>query len=82
MSFQVEIKSKELRNQNEYKGKMYGEQQCALLGYGDYPLPFKVSRQTHEALEPGIYTLDPTSFATDERGNLRLVRVKLLKASK
>lgn len=82
MSFQVEIKSKDLRNQNEYKGKMYGEQQCALLGYGDYPLPFKINRESHQALEPGLYTIDPQSFATDERGNLRLVRLKLVPVKK
>jgi len=74
----VEIKSTDLRNERDYKGSMYGEQSAALHGVGDFPLPFKLNRKAGEAYPVGKYQLDPTGFATDERGNLRLSRVRLI----
>ena len=77
-SLRVEIKSTELRNLRDYKGRMYGEQQAALHGVGDFPLPFKINREEHQAYPAGNYWLDPSGFAVDERGNLRFSRVKLI----
>lgn len=77
-SLRVEIKSAELRNLRDYKGSMYGEQQAALHGVGDFPLPFKINRKDGEAFKPGQYQLDPAGFAVDERGNLRFSKVRLL----
>ena len=77
-SLLVEVKSTELRNLRDYKGRMYGEQQAALHGVGDFPLPFKINREEHQAYAPGKYWLDPSGFAVDERGNLRFSRVKLI----
>lgn len=76
----VEVKSTELRNLRDYKGRMYGEQTCALHGVGDFPLPFKVNRAEGEAYPPGLYELDPSGFGVDERGNLKLTRVRLIPA--
>lgn len=78
MNFRVEIKSAELRNLRDYKGRMYGEQQAALHGVGDFPLPFRINREEHQAYPVGFYHLDPSGFAVDERGNLRFGKVRLI----
>lgn len=75
----VQIKSKSLGNIREYRGRNYGEQQAAIIGSGDYPLPFKVNVEVGKEHEPGDYTLDEQSFATDQHGNLQLKRVRLAK---
>lgn len=76
--FRVEIKSAELRNERDYKGRMYGEQQAALHGVGDFPLPFRINREVGHAYAPGYYHLDPSGFTVDERGNLRFGKVRLI----
>lgn len=74
----VEIKSSEVKNQRDYKGELYGEQQAALVTPGaDYPLPFKINRKVSDALKPGRYNISGDSFATDQHGNLRLNRLRL-----
>lgn len=75
----IQIKSKNTSNQREYKGRMYGEQEAAILGGGDYPLPFKVNVELGKEYDPGDYTLDVQSFATDQHRNLQLKRVRLVK---
>lgn len=77
-SLRVEVKSGDLRNLRDYKGQMYGEQQMALHGVGDFPLPFKLNRKDGEAYAPGNYWLDPAGFAVDERGNLRFAKPRLI----
>lgn len=75
----VEVKSEKVSNPREYKGEQYGEQQCALVCPGeDYPLPFKVNRKVADPLKPGRYALDPSGFGTDQHGNLRLNKVRLV----
>jgi len=74
---EIEVRSENLNNLRDYQGNQWGEQQCALLGVGDYPLPFKVNRKQGDALKPGIYDLDLNSFGVDERGNLRLSKVRI-----
>lgn len=77
----VEIKSTTITNPRDYKGEQYGEQQAALVAAGqDYPLPFKVNRKASEALKPGRYELDPSGFGTDQHGNLKLNKVRLVAA--
>jgi len=75
----VEIKSATVQNPRPYKDKMYGEQQAALVADGqDYPLPFKVNRDSTDPLKPGRYDLDPSGFGTDAHGNLKLNKVRLV----
>lgn len=74
---QVEIKSSEVRNQREYRGAQWGEQEAGLHTGGDYPLRFKINRKANEPLKPGRYLLAGDSFVTDEHGNLKLGRVRL-----
>lgn len=75
----VEIKSTTINNPRDYKGEMYGEQQAALVMAGqDYPLPFKVNRKQSEPLKPGLYDLDAGGFGTDQHGNLKLNKVRLV----
>jgi hypothetical protein len=78
----IEVKSTNLNNKRDYQGAQWGEQQCALLGVGDYPLPFKLNRKLGEEIQPGQYELCPSSFGTDERGNLRLSKVRFGKKLK
>lgn len=75
----VEIKSAQVTNAREYKGEMYGEQSAALFAEGqDYPLAFKVNRKQSEPLSPGLYDLDAGGFGTDQHGNLKLNKVRLV----
>ncbi|MFC4729259.1 single-stranded DNA-binding protein [Coralloluteibacterium thermophilus] len=75
----IEIKSNTLSGIREYKGRQYGDQQAALFMPGaDYPLPFKVNVPADAAHAPGRYTLDGSGFGTDQHGNLRLNRVRLV----
>ena len=73
----IEVKSKNIANVRDYKGKNYGEQSAAILGGGDYPLPFKVNVEQGKEYEPGIYELDVSGFGTDKHGNLLLNKVRL-----
>lgn len=74
----IEIKSKNLTNVGDYKGKMYGEQQAAIYGSGDYPLPFKINVEQGKEHAPGFYDLDVSGFGTDQHGNLKLNKVRLV----
>lgn len=74
---QIEIKSAEVRNQREYRGAQWGEQEAALHCGGDYPLRFKINRKASEPFKPGRYVLGGDSFVTDKHGNLKLGRVRL-----
>lgn len=62
----------------EFKGKWYAEQEAAIYAGGHFPLPFTVSSVQGEHYPKGEYTLDPQSFAVNDRGRLQLARVKLL----
>jgi hypothetical protein len=75
----VQIKSATSTNHREYKGRYYGEQQAALVGgQADFPLAFRLNVERGAEYPPGDYELDPASFHTDEHGNLRMKRVRLL----
>jgi len=76
---QIEVKSKNLANVRDYKGRNYGEQQAAILSNGDYPLPFKLNVEQGKEYEPGLYELDVAGFGTDKHGNLLLNKVRLSK---
>lgn len=76
---QIEIKSKEVEKvEREWEGvKRVSFNQWALLTQGGFALSFIVSHNTeNEALEPGNYVLDPTSFST-KNGRLSVERVRL-----
>lgn len=75
----VEIKKQEGKNPRMYKDETYVEQEAALFSEGSvYPLPFKLNRKQSDLLTPGRYQIDRDSFSTDQHGNLRLGRVKLV----
>lgn len=74
----VQIKSATVANPRDYKGEQYGEQQAALVTGGDFPIPFKVNRKVSEPLKPGDYDLDGSGFGTDQHGNLKLNKVRLV----
>lgn len=78
MSIRIEVKSKELRRVEEWKGKHYGEQSAAMFNGGDFPTPIKVRVEKGHEYEPGEYVFDPQSFIADEMGNAKLKRIKLL----
>jgi len=75
----IEIKKQEGKNPRAYKGEMYVEQEAALFAEGSaYPLPFRLNRKQSDLFPAGRYQFDRDSFSTDEHGNLRLGRVKLV----
>ena len=77
----VEIKRAESNNPREYKGTMYAEQEAALFAAGsDYPLPFKLNVQQGKEFAPGRYTFARDSFSTDQHGNLKMGRDRLVAA--
>jgi hypothetical protein len=74
----VEVKNATVSNPREYKGEMWGEQQAALCADDlDYPIPFKINRRASEPLQPGKYPLLGSGFGADDRGNLRLNKVRI-----
>lgn len=79
---QIEIKSGEVeRTEREWEGvKRVSYCQWALLSQGGFVLSFIVSHQHEtEALKPGLYDFDPTSFSS-KNGRLSVERVKLTPA--
>lgn len=78
LSVVVEVRSKELRRVENWKGKNYGEQTAAMYNGGDFPTPIKVRVEQGHEYEPGRYVFDPASFIADEMGNPKLKRVRLL----
>lgn len=75
----VEIKRQESTNPREYKGTVYAEQEAALFAAGsDYPLPFKVNVTQGKEFPPGRYALARDSFSTDQHGNLKFGRARLV----
>jgi len=75
----IEIKRQESTNPREYKGVIYAEQEAALFAAGsDYPLPFKVNVEKGKEHAPGRYTLSRDSFSTDQHGNLKFGRPRLV----
>ena len=62
----------------EFKGQRYAEQAAAIHTGGHFPLPFHVTTKLGESYPKGEYTLDPNSFAINERGKLGLKSVRLL----
>lgn len=78
LSVRVEVRSKELKRVEPWKGKHYGEQGAAMYNGGDFPTPIKVRVEQGHEYEPGIYVFDPASFIADEMGNPKLKRVRLL----
>lgn len=80
MDFRIEIKGGTAINQRGYKDKMYGEQQAALHMGQDFPLVFRVNVEVGNEYKPGWYDLDPSSFVTDQYGNLGIKRPKLIAA--
>lgn len=80
---QVEIKRPDSNNHRPYKDKQYGEQEAALFAPGsDYPLPFKLNVEVGKEFKPGRYGIARDSFSTDQHGNLRLGRVRLVELAK
>lgn len=77
----VEIKRAESTNPREYKGTIYAEQEAALFAAGsDYPLPFKLNVTQGKEFPPGRYTFARDSFSTDQHGNLKMGRARLVAA--
>lgn len=62
----------------EFKGQRYAEQSAAIHTGGHFPVPFTVNTKYGESYPKGEYTLDPASFATNDRGQLVMKRVRLL----
>lgn len=74
----VVVQSTNTRDSKEFQGKHYGWQAAAIFNGGDFPLPFQVNVQIGHEYPPGEYTIDPRCFSADERGNLRISKIKLL----
>lgn len=75
----IEIKSQEVEKvEREWEGvKRVSYNQWALLTQGGFALSFIVSHNNEsDALAPGRYMLDPTSFST-KNGRLSVERVRL-----
>lgn len=75
----IEIKSSEVEKvEREWEGvKRTSYNQWALLSQGGFMLSFVVSHQNEsDALKPGFYELDPTSFSS-KQGRLAVERVRL-----
>jgi hypothetical protein len=80
---QIEVKSAEVeRVEGMWEGKpTLRFTQWALLTQGGFALSFTVSHNdAKDALQPGLYDLDPTSFST-RNGRLSVERVKLKPAA-
>lgn len=75
---EVEVKSTELNNVSEYKGKHYGNQRVGLHNGGDFPVPFDVYVERGNEYPKGRYVIDGRSYTTDDKGRLVLKRLKLL----
>lgn len=76
----VVVASVELSNVKQFdqNKKWYGTQQAAIYNGGDFPMPFGINVEQGHEYAPGEYTLAPSSFQRDERGNLRIKSPKLL----
>lgn len=66
---------------NNFKGVDYAWQNAAIFNGGDFPQPFYVHVEVGKEYPKGEYTIAPTSYQLDERGNLRLKSIKLLPIS-
>lgn len=81
LAVKVEVRSVELRNVDEWKGKHYGEQMAGMYTGGDFPVQIKVRVEKGHEYQPGMYVIDPRSYIADEMGNPKLKRVRLLPIS-
>lgn len=81
-NMKITIQSQQVEKvEREWEGvKRTNYTQWALLQQGGFVLSFLVSHQSEaEALPPGEYALDPTSFST-KNGRLSMERVRLVPA--
>lgn len=79
---QIEIRSSDVEEvRRVWEGvERVSFNQWALLTQGGFVLSFIVSHQSAgDALKPGLYQLDPTSFSS-KQGRLSVERVKLVPA--
>lgn len=74
----VMVATKNIDRVDEFKGKRYGEQSCAMRNGGDFPTPIKVRVEEGHEYEPGEYVFDPRSYISDEMQNPKLKRIRLL----
>lgn len=81
LAVKVEVRSVELHNVDEWKGKYYGEQMAGMYTGGDFAVQIKVRVEKGHEYPPGMYVIDPRSFIADEMGNPKLKRVRLLPIS-
>lgn len=76
----VIVQNTELVNEKVFaqNGKTYGSQYAAIFSGGPFPIPFKVNVEKGHEYPPGEYTIAPSSYITDDMGNLKLKSTKLL----
>jgi len=77
-SVRVVVQSKNLVDVKEFQGKRYGWQSAGCFNGGDFPAPFRVNVLEGHEYDPGEYTIAPSSYRTDDMGNLKLKSIKLL----
>ncbi len=76
-----EVLSKSIPARGDRAAMEFKEQRAAILDPdGGFPKPFRISLEAGaHPYRPGVYTLDPSSFTTDEYERLKLGRtLKLL----
>lgn len=69
---QIEVKSTNTKTEKTKNDTIRHKQQVALLGQGDYPLPFWIDIPEGRPYQPGLYTFSPDTFRNNRFGGIEM----------